>query len=154
MSDGGLEGRLGGRTLRIGVDPLMIPGHRRKLIDHLLTDMEPFAHVGLFTDAGLQGGIELGSLGPQLHSGFLSHDGATVGHLCHGCCILLLFVLRLGLQVQHTSQQRMKMCLLLKLTPVVADRRREPILELKGVLRQNFALALQKIDNFHLPIPI
>ena len=43
---------------------------------------------------------------------------------------------------------------LLKLTPVVADRRREPILELKGVLRQYFALALQKIDNFHVPIPI
>ena len=41
---------------------------------------------------------------------------------------------------------------LLKLTPVVADRRREPILELKGVLRQYFALALQKIDNFHVPI--
>lgn len=93
------------------MDPLVIPGHGSKLIDHLLADVQPLADMGLFTNASLQSGIKLGRLGPQLNSGFLSHGRLTVGYLCHGCCILLLLALGLGLQVQHTTQQRVKMCL-------------------------------------------
>lgn len=154
MGDGGLEGRLGGGTLGIGVDPLVIPRHRSKLIDHLLADMEPFTDVSLFTDTALQLGIECGSGLVQLDGRLLHHGRLAIGNLGDGDGLLLLTVLGFTVRVEHAPQQRMQVCLLLKLTPVVADRRREPILELKGVLRQNFALVLQKIDNFHLPIPI
>ena len=130
----------------------MIPGHGGKLIDHLLADMQPFAHVGLFTDARLQGGKQGRRLTVKFDDRLLRWHGLAVDGL--GRALLLQHGLAVALQIQHSPQQRVEVCLLLKLTPVVADSRREPILELKGVLRQNFALALQKIDNFHVPIPI
>ncbi|MNO57687.1 hypothetical protein D3C76_482290 [compost metagenome] len=153
MGNGGLERRLGRRTLGIGVDPLMVPGHRRELVDQPLVYLQPLTHMGLFPDPGLQLAIEGGGFATQLHRILFDQGRLAVDRLSLGCALLPHLRL-LRLEIQHPSQQRVKVCLLLKLTPVVTDRRREPILELKGVLRQDFALVLQKIDNFHVPIPI
>ena len=54
MGDGGAAGQLFLRALLVDMDPLLVAGRFRELVDSLLRDFNPVAH----TDFGADGGFD------------------------------------------------------------------------------------------------
>ena len=134
-------------ALGIGVDPLMITGHGRELIDQPLGNRQPLADVGLTPRCGSAAPHRVRRLPLEFDDGILRHGRLAVRHLRHPGGVLLPGVLGLPCR-SSTRPSRGEGVPLLKLTPVVADSRGEPILELKGCCARISRLCFRKSTTF------
>ena len=73
----------------------MIAGHGRELVDQRLGDLQPLTYMGLFTDAGLQLGIECRRFAFELHHGILRQGRLAIRDLGDSGSLLLAGILGL-----------------------------------------------------------